>query len=1183
MYLGIREIIVTIQQKCAFDRVLLTLFCLGLFANSPLFSQCEAGKLTLERWTGISGSTIANLTSDPDYPNSPDETATITTFQGPISYGNNYGTRVRGYITPPTTGNYIFTVTGDDYTDFYLSTDDDEANKVLVSQIIGWTGITQYTKYPSQTSSSIALVAGTRYYVELLHKEGGGGDHFQVYWQTPTNGTRVIIPETAITSYPCSMSGAFAFSFTESAGPWGIDLDKAKDGGHAFGDFDADGDLDLLINTDHSGRKSSLYENNGASFSNVTASLAPYLSINKRERSAVWGDVNNDGFLDFLRNTSYGGGGNSGEGTIQIFLQDPVSGVFGNGSGGTTPIRVGNTGTNEVNVGFHNTEAVGFIDFDGDGDLDIAFDNHNFGVDILRNNFIDHTTGAVVNPGIGGLFTHATPGAGVVLGLDQSATDGDYGSITDVDDDGWVDLFMRKKNQNDFFLNQGGTFLNGSNIAQADNSNKGAVALYDYDNDGDFDAFWTENDDNQIFRNDGGGVWVALGIATGIPTNFPTTIDEVASGDLDNDGDVDILLVGNNRSYLYINQLNDPILGENVGIPMDFVLDNTQQFNVGENGEATSMIDIDMDGDLDVYMSINNDNNMLWINNLYDASTLEADKDYLFVRVFDNRPAYMQGGAVRPATGAIVSLEDCEGNVISGLREVNGGTGHGTQDPNMVHFGLSRGVDFRYRVIVRYPNHKIGGVTTRTTISKVIIPSQVVSFPITMDFYTDDIDLLCDEICNNGIDDDQDGLIDCFDCGDCYNSGDCADLDGDTISDFCDIDDDNDGIPDSIEIASIFPGVVPDCSSDIDYDFSNGPTLVSGTDLDTGAVYRYDDVAVGVDAFVTIEELNGVTLPTMDDNSADADWFKPQSAFTIATAGTRVYATYLIQFVVANTTTPDIQDAINLSFNDIDGNTNYAEESAAMNPMSFAYDNPTELTITYDEATDWVTGSAGTTEYPGVTNNFPQVNYSFRYRNISEIRIRFGATARLDNASAGGRQHALQFACPTYFTNPQTVAFDLDEDGIDNKDDLDSDNDGIWDATEAGHGEALTSIGRIVGADIGSGDNGLFDVVETTPESDIINYTMSDSELAPDNIYDPYELDSDGDGCYDAFEALVTDPEDDGIAGVGVPVVDANGLVTTWAYQVPLYSFWQDPNYNYCEICKTATINPHILYNRKQN
>lgn len=65
----------------------------------------------------------------------------------------------------------------------------------------------------------------------------------------------------------------------------------------------------------------------------------------------------------------------------------------------------------------------------------------------------------------------------------------------------------------------------------------------------------------------------------------------------------------------------------------------------------------------------------------------------------------------------------------------------------------------------------------------------------------------CPEICGNGIDDDDDGLTDCFD-PDCYlavNSGQ-SDSDGDGIGDICDLDDDNDGITDEDEGCPICSG-----------------------------------------------------------------------------------------------------------------------------------------------------------------------------------------------------------------------------------------------------------------------------------------------------------------------------------------------------------------------------------------
>jgi len=502
-------------------------------------------------------------------------------------------------------------------------------------------------------------------------------------------------------------------TFTESAASYGLDLNRSKDGGHAWSDFDQDGDLDVLVLESQNGNvKSFLMQNNAGSFTNVQATLVPGMLNNAAERQAAWGDLNSDGLPDFMI-TSHGN--NSSVVAIQIFIQN-ADGTFGDGLGGNAPITVGENATATVTINPLNVEGAGFFDFEGDGDLDIFFDSHAFGIELLRNNYVDHITNTVVNPPPTTLFTHITPGngAGVVeFGLNQFATDGDFGSAADVNDDGWVDIFMRKRDENDFFLNQGGTFTNGADLAQADNGNKGGNGLWDLDNDGDLDAVWTENGLNQIFRNDGPGVWTALGSGTfpGLPQpnnvnrgSSSNDIDALAGGDIDNDGDIDILFIGDNRSYLFINQLNSPTPAPGVvgsGAAMTFSLD-AETFNT-RNGEGTTMVDIDDDGDLDIYMNINhNSGNQLWINNLPAANR----NNHLLIDVTEDRGADGSTGGVpeRVAIGTNVLIRDCNGNIISGLRQVNGVFGHGTQSPEEVHFGLPLGENETYVIEVRYPN-----------------------------------------------------------------------------------------------------------------------------------------------------------------------------------------------------------------------------------------------------------------------------------------------------------------------------------------------------------------------------------------------------------------------------------------------------------------------------------------------
>ncbi|MHC4586461.1 MAG: PA14 domain-containing protein [Planctomycetota bacterium] len=155
--------------------------------------QLGKGYILFEYWDNITGTAVSNLTDDPRYPDSPDESMWWQTFEGEVGRGDNYGIRARGYVYPPVSGDYIFWISGDDESQLWLSTDDNPANIVQVSHVVSWTNSREWDKEDTQKSQPITLQAGQKYYIEALMKEGGGGDNLAVGWGGPTIGDGPVV------------------------------------------------------------------------------------------------------------------------------------------------------------------------------------------------------------------------------------------------------------------------------------------------------------------------------------------------------------------------------------------------------------------------------------------------------------------------------------------------------------------------------------------------------------------------------------------------------------------------------------------------------------------------------------------------------------------------------------------------------------------------------------------------------------------------------------------------------------------------------------------------------------------------------------------------------------------------------------------------------------------------------
>ncbi len=187
----------------------------------------------------------------------PTSTTAVTALDTPNN-GANYGERVSGYFTPSTTGRYVFFISSDDDSDFFVSTNDQPSGKQLVAQETIWSanrawnssgGGSSLTQKRSDLwmpdpnnpvtppyADGIAMTAGTRYYIEAVLRAGTGGNGVSVTYALTnevalgvpadndasrlTNGviSYVTKPVTtfAITAQPANITQFEGFNYTVS-------------------------------------------------------------------------------------------------------------------------------------------------------------------------------------------------------------------------------------------------------------------------------------------------------------------------------------------------------------------------------------------------------------------------------------------------------------------------------------------------------------------------------------------------------------------------------------------------------------------------------------------------------------------------------------------------------------------------------------------------------------------------------------------------------------------------------------------------------------------------------------------------------------------------------------------------------------------------------------------------------
>ncbi|MCB0038547.1 MAG: VCBS repeat-containing protein [Caldilinea sp.] len=287
--------------------------------------------------------------------------------------------------------------------------------------------------------------------------------------------------------------------------------------GHvAWGDYDNDGDLDILLTGWNNVGYAKIYRNDGGVF--VDSGTTDDALIGVWYSSVAWGDYDNDGDLDILLT----GGDAAG----------PVTKVYRNDNGSFE-----DSGTADDALTGVSSSSVAWGDYDNDGDLDVLLT----GVDASPS-FV-----AKVYRNDNGSFEDSGTADDILTGVGMSSVAwGDYDNDGDLDilltgvNDSSGELTQVYRNDNGSFVDSGTTDDALTGVAWS------SVAWGDYDNDGDLDILLT-GDDNinsiaKVYRNDNGG-FVDSGPIDDALTGVSSS--SVAWGDYDNDGDLDILLTGN--------------------------------------------------------------------------------------------------------------------------------------------------------------------------------------------------------------------------------------------------------------------------------------------------------------------------------------------------------------------------------------------------------------------------------------------------------------------------------------------------------------------------------------------------------------------------------------------------------------------------------------------------------------